>query len=320
MKINLITSVGTGNGLDRDLPVFKRVADERGDELRVVQFNEPTGIEDAELNIFDEVLAPRLFSFAPRNWWIIHPELVPSGWLKLIHNIDMILARTRAAYDISNAQFLCTRVEFISSEATDLLDLSVPRKRKFLHVAGNSWMKNTEAIVRAWQLGSTPAVPRPGSWRRITPDEFMLPELTIISRHRFENIPNIKWVGRLSAEEHRNLVNESMFNILPSAFEGFGHSLYEASSTGAVVITADGPSTKDAGEESLLIKSRETHRQGLAPMQSVYPEDVLDSVRRATLLSDEEIVAVSKRARQRFINSRNFFRSKFNELLNEAGQ
>lgn len=320
MTINVISNLANGAGLRRDAEIIRERLEERGHEVRLVQFDDIGSIQEAQLTIMLEVLVPAALQFAPVNWWFVNPEWTSEAWFKFADKIDLVLCKTRDAYAELTRRLPNNRVEYVGFEARDLLDSTCPRERKFFHVAGRSLMKNTAAVLAAWKQVNfvQPVPPPPGCWKVVNGPEYEFPELIVLSQNHRGDYPNVRFIDRVSSEEYTRLLNSCAFNILPSSYEGFGQALWEANSAGAVVITADGPSTKDAGDQQLLVESFPVAGRGLVPLRNTTGGAVIDAVRRALALGDVEMALLGSEARDKFVEMRNFFRTKFDNLLSEV--
>lgn len=320
MTINVISNLANGVGLQRDAEILRDLLVERGHEVRLVQFNDIGSIAEAQLTVMLEVVIPEAFKFAPRNWWFVNPEWVDEEALKFIDRFDLVLCKTCDAFAELSKRLPNNRVEYVGFEASDLFDPKCLRERKFLHVAGRSLAKNTAAVLAAWKqvnvLNSAP--PLPGKWKVVGEPDFEFPELIVLSQNHRGNYPNVRFAPRVSPGEYVQLLNTCIFNILPSAYEGFGQALWEANSAGAVVITSDGASTKDAGDPGLLVTSYPGVQQGIVSLRNVTCEAVVEAVRRALKLGDVDAALSGSEARDRFVEMRNFFRTRFFELLAEV--
>ena len=104
----------------------------------------------------------------------------------------------------------------------------------FLHPAGKSYMKNTTNIVEAWSKNP--------HWPLLI---MTCSDSCLSIHHTIQNTiskcKNIKLYTFLSKKQLNLLQKHAGYVILPSACEGFGHSIYEALENGNLLITSDIP-------------------------------------------------------------------------------
>src|SRR5271154_2391786 len=154
VRFNICTNTDNGVGLQQDYMLLKGLLESWGHQVNGVHFKRiDGGIPRADINIFLETLADALFPLAPRNWLIPNQEWwAPYDHTNSMHRVDKILCKTQDAVRIFKNLYpeMQNRVEYIGFESPDLYDPSVPRKRTFLHVAGQSRYKNSPAVSYAF--------------------------------------------------------------------------------------------------------------------------------------------------------------------------
>lgn len=121
----------------------------------------------------------------------------------------------------------------------------------YFHPAGGSWMKHTNTVIEAWISNPhwPPLVVTCRDKCNSTHRESLL---------KIKNIPNIIFFELLPASAMRLFQMHSGVVIMPSACEGFGHSIYETMENGNLLITTDIPPMNENlidGTNSLLIPS-----------------------------------------------------------------
>jgi glycosyltransferase involved in cell wall biosynthesis len=124
-----------------------------------------------------------------------------------------------------------------------------------LHVAGDNPDKGTAALVALWQ--------RHPEW----------PRLTVVARGRRIVLPaglpsNIQVIDRFIEDDVlAAMQREAGLHLCPSEVEGFGHTLAEGMSVGAVVVTTDAPPMNElvTAERGVLVPARrlESVRRGV---------------------------------------------------------
>src|SRR5690606_10342903 len=86
---------------------------------------------------------------ARRNLWVPNPEWFKPCWRDDLGDLSGTLCKTHHAEDIFAG--LGCRPRFVGFTSEDRLDRAVPRQRRFLHLAGKSPVKGTEAVLEAWR-------------------------------------------------------------------------------------------------------------------------------------------------------------------------
>lgn len=302
-----------GAGLSRDMQLVAGLLEQAGHAVEVVGFGNEKGVRmlreagmwiargwrgRADVQLSLEHLYPLSLGLGRRNLLIPNPEWFRDKWRPVLPRVDRVLCKTRHAERIFGELGCDTR--FIGFTSEDRLDRTVPRTDAFLHLAGRSPVKGTEAVLEAWR--------RHPEW----------PTLVVVQGPRYARpgppAANIDHrVGRIDDTELRRLQNACRFHISPSEAEGFGHCLMEAMSVGAVVITVDGEPMNeliDAGT-GLLAAPAGIGRLGLARSFQVDVDAVEAVVERALALTVGGREGFGHRARARFEQGDAAFRAGF---------
>jgi len=185
----------------------------------------------------------------------------------------------------------------------------------FLHVRGVSVQKQTNAVIQAWLEN---------------PD---FPQLTVVATMRdgFEvpvalrATPNLEIVcRRLSTQELRELQKKQGVHICPSEAEGFGHSLNEARSCAAVLITTDGPPMHDfviPGVTGMLVEVF-NHNIGTFNRSKAFrvtPESLARTVRDVLNMTVEDRIAMGLGARRQYLLDKSSFEANIIRLFSVGG-
>jgi glycosyltransferase involved in cell wall biosynthesis len=186
-----------------------------------------------EVNFFIESVFPEYLPTGRVNCLFVHPEWFRDENLAHLPRLDFVLCKTRSAVEaFAGLPVACRDLAFTSP------DRRIPGfvgrgPMRCLHVAGQSAVKGTEAVVEAWS--------RHPEW----------PELTVVRRARryggveapaLPPLPNVRYLTDYVPDEHlRKLQNVCEVHVLPSQAEGYGHVIGEAMSCGAIVVTTDAP-------------------------------------------------------------------------------
>jgi glycosyltransferase involved in cell wall biosynthesis len=238
--------------------------------------------------IFLERIYRGVLPAAHRNLLIPNPEWMLDKWLPLLPQFDQVLCKTRNAERVFSQLGCDTR--YIGFTSEDRFDAGVRRERAFLHVAGRSTAKGTEAVMRAWL--------RHPEW----------PRLTVIQSRDVPKVtaPNIDHrLDYLDDAQLRQLQNAHTFHLCPSEAEGFGHYLVEALSTSAVVITTDGEPMNElvTPERGILLQPASQRPMALGTRYCVTVEGIEDAVERALALAPDACAAMGAAARGFFLDN-----------------
>jgi glycosyltransferase involved in cell wall biosynthesis len=194
---------------------------------------------------------------------------------------------------------------YVGFEANDFFNPETPRQKKFLHLAGGSSTKNTAAVVSAWRFPYSLTVVSYGAEVRVP-----------------RNVPNVRVTARIPESEVHQLLNECQYHIMPSMYEGYGHSLHESIGCGAVIITTDAPPMNEfiGIDKNLLVPVLRRDPCRLGHLNWVSPDSVAVAVQRALEMTDDQIKAASQAARDGFVQDRDFFRSEFANIVQAASE
>ena len=301
MHFNLISNIHNGAGLERDCQIVGERLDSAGHTSRGLQFNAAIPADArADVNIFLEVLDPRFFGMARRQWIFVNAEWFAVAWKQHLPKFELVIVKTRHAYELMRPIARKDQLVYTGFESRDFYDPQIPREPTFLHVAGKSRTKNTAEIIEAWKGGG-------------------LPRLTLVSAFNHGTAAGIEYVTRVSDEDLIKLRNRNLFAIHPSSYEGFGHSIWESLGCGAVILTTDAEPMRSIGEhcpDGLIAES------GIRPrtkwLQNTYivsPKAIRDAVKRVIDLPTETIADCSARSREKYLTGRWEFRELFKELI-----
>lgn len=318
--VTIVSSL-VGAGLERELLILRALLESNGDYVMGMHYCDMSSqLFPSDIMISLEVVAPRSLSLSKNNFLVPNSEWWDPRNDQFLPHFTKILCKTQDCYDIWCKKVGADKCVYTSFEARDIYKPEVPRELKFLHIAGKSEHKNTQAVLNAW------ALPRSGN-------EEPLPPLTVIARAPCIEAPfvnrrlddmfpdkNVTYFARVDDDKIIELMNNHKVHVIPSMYEGFGHVIHEGLGCGAFVITTDArPMNTYEGviKECLVPVSGITPR-GLAQLNQVSAESVNLMVRKAIqyFRNPEDIKAKSDAARVAFLANRSFFRNKFLELTN----
>jgi hypothetical protein len=206
-----------------------------------------------DLNIFLEHIYPAALSDAACHVLVPNPEWFDRHDERWLYRMTELWCKTRHTQQcLSSIDLPLPYIGFMSEDQW-LPD--VVKKPSFVHLAGKSRMKGTQALLNLWA--------KHPDW----------PTLTIIQSgtytfndHQAQNVNRIK--EYLTEDKLRTLLNETAFHLCTSETEGWGHYIPEAMSMQSIVITLDAPPMnehvdKDTG---VLLQAQSFGQQHQSPL------------------------------------------------------
>lgn len=266
----------------------------------------------ADISIFLEVVMVQALNLSRENWFVPNSEWHAPQNDQFLPRFQKILCKTPDCERIWKDKLGSDRperVSFTGFESRDLFDPSVERQNKFLHAAGESEFKNTEAVIQAWTLTNW-CCPKP--------------PLTILTRQKkyrdlCEGVEGITCIERASEEDLIQIFNSHRFHLMPSAYEGFGHSLHESIGVGALVLTTNAPPMCEFNGivPEWSVKVAHKYPRALAQLSLAMPMDIIIAVQKAVESFDKPdlLDKLSANARNSFLSDRDSFRAKFLRLV-----
>ena len=305
--VNLISNIANGAGLEKDCQLLSALLESQGHKTRLIAYDRPhSGISyPADINIFLEVMVPYLMNMAPVNWLMPNSEWWDFTGECGLPRVNLVLCKTHDCEEIWGRKL--GRTYYTGFEAADLSNNThvLNKDVAFLHLAGNSGTKNTEAVINCWRM-------------------FRLPyPVTIVSRDPAIRtlccgIPNVKYEQRIADSHVMHAVNSHRFHLMPSEYEGYGQGMHEALGCGGIVLTTEAPPmTEFPGvPKELMIPSTGTFIRRVATCHHVSPEGVRDAVERAIALPSDRLCQLAQEARTGFEHEREAFRERIARLMN----
>jgi Glycosyl transferases group 1 len=311
--VNIFTSL-CGKGLEREAILLKELLAKHDVYCNLIHYtnynNSP--LVRADFNFFLEIVHPLGLSLSRENFFFPNSEWFDARNDQFLPRFTKICCKTRDCERIWKAKLSGDRPErvvYTGFEPRDLYRLEVVRESKFLALHGESEFKGTEAVIGAWKQGNWAVKPLP---------------LTVVTRQKkyqdlCQGIEGVTCVPRATEEELVQLLNSHWFHLIPSAYEGFGHSVHESLMCGGLVLTTDAPPMSEfAGVQrdwAVSVASRTT--RALAELKHVTPVGVQVACGKAIALADNvaELERRSRQAREAALVERESFRQKFLALV-----
>lgn len=289
MRLAVITNLRDKKGLWRDARILEALFRDWGHDCRSYDFRDIPGLPRDHawytVVVHLETVAPRALSWSDKHLWFINPDWSSYERLSWADAFRLVLAKSREGERQLRVAGL-PRVHYVGFESEDCLQPGVGRERAFFHSWCGNINKGTRTVLRAFEYDGTRELPT-----------------------RFY------YGSPIPERELRRQQNACLFHVLPSAVEGYGHSIHEALSCGAIVATVDGPPMNESLGIASKVKARRVSRQNLADLYECRPEDLAKAAEWMWSLDDEQIKALRDRARQAYLSERAAFRERFREAL-----
>lgn len=302
MRVGICTNLDNQKGLQRDYELLAGLLRGWGHEVVGVHFRRDAAAPACDLLVFLETLEPRFFAAASRRWFVPNPEWWEPGRAAELDAVERVLCKTRDAHRIFGAT-VGDRAAFTGWIAEDRHDAAVPRRRAFLHTPGDSDMKGTAAVIEAWRR------------HRIEhPLVLVGPQAK-----RARKLPkSVEVHGRLDDAALRRLQNECAFHLCPSAYEGFGHTLHEALSVGAAILTTDAPPMGEVERAAARVAVARTEALRSATLHHVDADALAAAVASVAALPDNVLDDVRRDARAEFLAGNEAFVARLRDMVGEG--
>jgi len=279
MKIQIVTNIDNRAGLQRDYELLRDLLVSFGHEVHGANVfrDQPEG--HFNLNIFIETFYDgRFFGTADRNWFIPNCEWWYDDWEKYLPKIGLVLAKTPHAQQVWQNKIGFDRVVYSAFASQDIYDPGTPKVKSFLHIAGKSEAKNTEAVIEAWkEIPHNLVVLTYGDSREGS--ELVCDKVAAWAKP----VPQVHHIHNCSDEQYRAWMNLCRFAVMPSLYEGYGHALHEAFLCASIVLTTDAPPMNEflSVDHRLLLPVDHQTPRALVPFSYVSIEGIRHAVSRA---------------------------------------
>ncbi len=317
LRINLLIHVHTV-GLNRDLRVLREALRHPGIQLAVTAFHDTvhhrsrrilrrlipviTRRPHYDINLFVEDVTEGWLNTARVNCLVPHQEWFTEAHRELLPRLDWLLCKTRFALETFSGQGVGTKL--IGFTSPDRFDKTVQKDYSAcIHLGGSSMQKGSRTVNTVWL--------RNPSW----------PPLSLFwnnPRGTLVNGPNVRCeLKALDDARVRLMQNMHGIHLCPSEAEGFGHSLVEAMSCKAVVVTTDAPPMNElvGPDRGVLVRYHRTERQGAGTNFYVDPDDFEEKVNAVLNMDPSRRRALGENAREWYLENDRVFKANLVELL-----
>lgn len=328
-SINLIAR-DNGAGLTRDLHLLARLLKDAGHDVTITGLGHRGRLSNRlrrlharlrrllrgwfaghfnaryDINLMLEHVRWEMFDQAHTNVLIPNPEWFHAQWLPHLPGFACVLAKTHHAERLFGA--LGCRTRFIGFTGEDCFVADVPRAPTFFHGPGRSGNKGTLPLLELWA--------KHPEW----------PQLTVVWRRKRVELPpipaNVTLIQDFLAEsELRRLQNASVFHLCPSQTEGYGHSIAESLSVGAVVLTTDAEPMNElvTPERGVLVAAQAHGTQELATLYDFEPAAMEAAIAHCLAMPADERQRLGETARAWFLANRNAFEQRLRAAIADLG-
>lgn len=304
IRTALIVTSLVGAGLEQEARILKNFLESHGVATTLLHYTDmSTYVSPVDAMFSLEVVMPRSLGLAKKNylfpnseWWLPHND-------QYLPRFDKILCKTQDCFEIWSRKVGMSRCAYTGFESRDLYDPSIVREPNFLHIAGKSEQKGTQAVLDCWYQYSD------------------LPPLTIVcSNPKFRKVivpeqgSPVKWFDKRTDAEMKILMNIHQYHIAPSEYEGYGHTIHEGLGCDAHVITTMGASTQVPGTSPVGIFPCKLEQRYLATLCKVNGSGVYAAIR---LFLDKKWNECTISPRHFFLRDREFFRHTLWDEINQ---
>jgi len=237
LRVNLISSFGKHTGLTQDVSLMRGILAAVYDkeiEMRGVPHMFPH-CEEAEVNIFLEVINPSLFSYARKNIWIPNLEWAYKTWEPYFHMVDEIWVKTHEAEEkLKSLNIPCkyigwTSIDKVFAEKVNFYKAIVPVGKNIFRNPRpifQAYLKIADESETLYKKLPTLHIPYNPNALTINVPSKITDKVVLIDRDLKEN-------------EYDELLKECGLCICISLVEGFGHAVNECMSVGMNMILSN---------------------------------------------------------------------------------
>lgn len=305
MKINIYTSFN-GVGLERDYNILKGIFEQAGHKVDFADWNNhknfnPYRPSKADIAFHLEIPRFELMGLAEKNIMIPNPEWFYSNWIKDLKRFDQIFAKTHDCERIFKE--LHPNVIYTSFTSLDKFNPVIKKEKVFLHVAGQSLLKGTGELIEAYSRYDLPVC-------------YMTSQTTFKGNGNLISTDYLKECADPKESDFDILLNACLIHICPSHYEGFGHYIFEAMSTGAAVITTNAPPMNEYGFSSdYYVDCSPKGKHQIADTYYPHPAEIANTIRSLNDASLYALAAEGSENRKRFLENDKQFKKKILSLL-----
>lgn len=309
MRVNIIYNARANTGLFQDASLLRGILAavfDKDVQIRGVNFNLPE-CDEADVNIFLEVMNPSLFSYARKNIWIPNPEWTYTTWVPYLDMVDEIWVKTKEAESIFTP-LTKTPIRLIGWSSFDKMwDLTEKKNYyKAIVPVGKNIFRHPKPIFQAY-LKIHEDYPL---------DYTTLPVLHVVYDAKVIQIKvpstiqdKVVLHDFMKDSEYNELLKECGLCICLSLSEGFCHAVNEAMSAGCnLILSRIRPFLEDLVGEVQVgvwygnVKETVQHPKQLGVLVDTAVSSIVDALRYYSDTSFKEHRMGSETMRELFID------------------
>lgn len=267
-----------------------------------------------DINVFLEHIHCEYISSGRYNILIPNPEMFTNRDALFMQRIDIIIAKSQHGFAKFQEMYPGKWIVYSGFTSESRYDESVEKKLScVLHIKGRSRNKNSQILVDTWQKHPDwpmLVVIHHGDLRRNGTLHFTLP---------YQATSNITVYQKYVTETEMNeIMNKCGIHFCASFSEGFGHSLNEARSCGAFILTTNGFPMNEVVKDDkgiIFIKPEEkcVVNSGIGYNLSEFAiENAMDELREK---ADSEISQQAKENKQNYVKDYEKFQKTILEIF-----
>ena len=121
----------------------------------------------------------------------------------------------------------------------------------------------------------------------------------------------MEFAERQPFDKLKILLNACIIHLCPSMYEGFGHYINEARSTGAVILTTDRPPMNEfITDKRFLVEGQRARVHNLVPLFKVNTIDLSNKIQAVFNMDFEELEQIGIENRKKYLQLDTFFKDK----------
>jgi glycosyltransferase involved in cell wall biosynthesis len=296
--INIYTR-NNGVGLEADAKIIKACLPNH--TVNIIDWEHPAK-KAADIGIHLEHIRAELLHLARYNVAVPNPEWFEPKFVPLLKRIDAVWCKTN--YTLSLFTPLHRNCTYTGFTSVDHYKNGMNKRKMFLHLAGKSSHKGSEAVLQLWKRERS---------------------LPLLCMQKLENNAAYRftadnYVGQFERiKDITEIMNTALFHLCCSKAEGFGHYINEAMSAGGIVITTDAPPMNELVPVGcgFTVPAIVCGKHRLSNEFCVIENELRRVILEAYATPNDVLIEMSARSREVYLQRDADFKKKINQLIDE---